>query len=106
MIVNLAKNRPVGYSENALLLVPLWHLLSRSTIKPFFLPILSGQTHKSEGGVWWGITDRRLQEAIDSLKLAFNERDLYASFFFKFKLIRTYKIIRAAYIYYLRKYTK
>lgn len=80
MIVQVGKFRPSELAGNALLLVPLWHILTSSSNTPFKMQEFRDFTHCSANPVWWGITDLRLQEVIDSLKTSQHDKDLYDGF--------------------------
>ena len=77
MIIQVAKSQPSEVSINALFLVPLWHLLTRSNNTPFSMQEFRDYNHNSYSGVWWGQTDSRLKEISKSLKIKFHNKDMY-----------------------------
>lgn len=77
IIIVVAKSQPSDVSINALFLVPFWHLLTRSTNTPFLIQEFSNYEHNSQSGVWWGLTDFRLKEIIQSFKIYFHNKDMY-----------------------------
>ena len=52
-------------AAHSLLLVPLWHLLSRTLQKPFEMNTYEQIRHNNEKPVWWGLSTVRIQWLLD-----------------------------------------
>ncbi len=81
-----SKVRDVRVASCALLLVPLWHLLSGSVKVPCELPPIT-KRHNEKGGIWWGITEGSLQEVTDSLKTRLQGHQSRFQFKFDFDIL-------------------